>query len=125
MSERRVLVLTFLLPPVYRLGVPIGRYSPCIAGCMATIADDFIVRIEGTTRDLIFEQAQRLLRVVGRNHMPQQIMATLHTPAPTAGGAGYRDGWSIAVNASVYFSPTGLGGDLYPRVEPRPRNVHN
>jgi hypothetical protein len=104
--------LTFLLPPALAL-VPAGRHSPCIAGCVLVIeADRPLVVLTGPSREQVFEQAGRFLKVISKGAGPQTIAAVLESPC------GRRDGWSIAINARVVFAPTALGVDIFPRHAP-------
>jgi hypothetical protein len=64
-------------------------------------------RIDGPSRELVFDQTARFFRVVAaKDRRPLVIAATLLSP-----GRGCRDGWTITVNADVSFAPTGLGAD--------------
>jgi hypothetical protein len=108
--------LKFALPPMLAL-VPAGRHQPCIAGCILTIEPvehDLVVDVAGLSRELVFEQARRFLRIVGKGHGAVSIPATLVTPAPqhVIAAHGGRDSWSIIVNAEVSFAATSIAPDL-------------
>jgi hypothetical protein len=132
--------LKFALPPMLAL-VPAGRHQPCIAGCILTIEPvehDLVVDVAGLSRELVFEQARRFLRIVGKGHGAVSIPATLVTPAPqhviaaapgrsrpSSTGFGGRDSWSIIVNAEVSFAATSIAPDLGLSERPsrRSRNI--
>jgi hypothetical protein len=65
-----------------------------------------MVHIDGPSREPVFDQAARFFRVVAKDRRALVIAATLLSP-----GRGYRDGWTITVNAHVSFAPTALGAD--------------
>jgi hypothetical protein len=119
--------LTFILPRTLTLGIETGRHHPCLHRCMLEVdrhrARDYAVRVRGPSRELVFEQARRYLRVVARGHIAAgaalDITAVLITPAimNTRGG---RDGWTIIVGADVAFAPTTIPPDLPHPAEPRP-----
>jgi hypothetical protein len=101
--------LSFLLPAAISLLVQPGRHQPCLHGCVLTIHRSGLVVIEGPSRERLFEQADRFLRVICKGRPALAIAATLITP-PSLPGAyrGGRDGWSIIVGAEIAFSPTAL-----------------
>lgn len=102
--------LTFLLPPALSLLVQPGRHQPCLAGCVLTIARTGLVAIEGPSRERVFEQATRFLRVNSKGRPPYSVCATL-----CCLDARGRDGWSIIVGADVSFSPTSLPPEIMPQ----------
>lgn len=101
--------LTFLLPPVLGLLVAPGRHQPCLHGCLLEIDRAGLVAIEGPSRERVFEQATRFLRVNGKGRPPYSVTATLSSPHPSG-----RDGWSIIVGAEIAFSPTALPPEIMP-----------
>lgn len=101
--------LTFLLPPMLGLLVQPGRHSPCLHGCVLTIEGGGLVVIDGPSRERVFEQATRFLRVNSKGRPPYSVIATLATPDPRG-----RDGWSIIVGAEIAFSPTALRPTIMP-----------
>lgn len=115
--------LRFLLPPVLSLVVTPGRHQPCIAGCLLVIERQkdlaFLVMIEGPSREQVFEQARRFLRILAKGFGPLSIAAVLSTPAQLApDGApqwsvrGGQDTWTIIVGAEIAFAPTSIPPDL-------------
>jgi hypothetical protein len=108
--------LTFLLPRELTLGLGTGLHHPCLHQCLLFVEHhrerDYCIRIQGPSRELVFDQARRYLRTAARGHLERgaafQIAAVLVTPHKPAG----RDRWTIIVGADVAFSPTGLGADL-------------
>jgi hypothetical protein len=100
--------LTFLLPPALGLMARPGRHSPCLHGCVLTIERDLLVSIDGPSRERVFDQAQRFLRVVTKGiATPNPIAAWLCSPC------GRRDGWSIIIRAEIAIVPTLIPGALY------------
>jgi len=98
--------LSFLLPTSLAGFVRSGTWQPCLAGCLLMVDRNALVRISGRSREAVFDQAARFLRVVAKTHPPLVIAATLISPC------GGRDSWTITVNAGVSFAPTGLGVDV-------------
>lgn len=95
--------LKFLLPETLRLGVVFGRHNPCLHACLLEVRPDWFVEITGPSRDLVFEQARRFLRVHSRGHGPMTFNSVVISPARICRG---RDGWSITLGSSVTFSAT-------------------
>jgi hypothetical protein len=104
--------LVFNLPPIFALSAQPGRHHPCLDGCLAAITRAGQVEIIGPSRERVFEQAHRLLRIIGRGHEPVSIPAVLTSPS-YGHRPGGKDGWSISVNANVSFAPTGLGAEVF------------
>lgn len=104
--------LTFLLPPTVL--APIGRHQPCLAGCVLHFRPAGVAEIEGPSREQVFEQARRFLRVHLKNRPATSIAATLWTPVPDRFGRPIPrgDGWQIIVNSEIAFSPTALPADV-------------
>lgn len=117
MSEYSDYHLKFTLPRVLAL-VPPGRHHPCIAGCILTVeraGANLMVDVAGQSRELVFEQARRFLRVISKGHGAMTIQATLITPAPRYiidGGRGGRDGWTIVIKAEIAFAPGPVAPDI-------------
>jgi hypothetical protein len=105
--------LVFRLPEALTLSVLPGRHRPCLHGCLLDIDRDFVVTVEGKTRELVFEQARRFLRLANKGHGRQLITATL----------GYRMGpretVHVAVEADVVFSTTPIPPDIGDHIRPR------
>lgn len=101
--------LTFLLPPALGLLVAPGRHSPCLHGCVLAIDRAGVVAIEGPSRDRVFDQATRFLKVNSKSLPPYSAAATLWCPEPRG-----RDGWSIIVGAEIAFSPTAMAPTIMP-----------
>ncbi len=97
MSSDPTYRLSFRLPPALRLSVLPGRHTPCIHGCVLEIERDLTVAIEGPSREQVFNQARRFMRVTAKGHGALVIPATLFVPV-----AHLRRGdtWHIAVTAS-------------------------
>lgn len=93
--------LTFLLPD--GAAVTPGFHQPSPEGCALNVAWP-LVEIAGPSRKAVFDHATRLLRLACRHLPPTPIAANLATP----GRPSARDSWTIAVNADVSFSPTGI-----------------
>lgn len=104
MSQYR---LTFLLPDRLAFAVPVGRHQPCLAGCVLDVDRAGLVSIFGLSREQIFAQCRRFMRLVARGHGPLSIAAVLTSPLPPG-----RDAWQIIVGADVAFAPTGLEVDV-------------
>lgn len=86
--------LLFRLPPALALAVVPGRHIPCEHGCVLTVEPDLAVEIEGASREQLFAQARRFMRVTTRGHGSFVIPATLFTPVEHLHRA---DTWHIAV----------------------------
>lgn len=110
--------LTFLLPPALGL-VPPGRHQPCVHGCVLKIAPGGLVSIEGPSREQVFEQTRRFLRLQAKGRPPMTIAATLYTPVEIVRGGP--DPWTIIVNAEIAFAPTARGADVHPLPAGAPR----
>jgi hypothetical protein len=106
--------LTFWLPPQIAARALAGAHRPCCNGCALTVSTIGFVTIEGPSRERVFDQARRLLRVCAKREPAFSIPATLETPLRDRFGRPYpgRDSWSIIVNARVAFSPTRLSADV-------------
>lgn len=123
MAARPLYRLDFTLPPVIGLVAP-GRHHPCLHGCVLTVAPDGRVRVEGLSRERVFDQARRFLRIAARGHLPGRqgrpkaasplsLIAVLTTPRqPHRGVPGGQDGWTIILGAEVAFAPTTLPPDI-------------
>lgn len=100
--------LAFSLPPL--IVVPQGRHQPCLHGCVLRIGPGGIVSIEGPSRELVFEQASRFLRIHLRNWPETSLAATLSTPARDRFGRPFprRDGWQIICGAKIAFAATSV-----------------
>lgn len=98
--------LNFLLPASLAGFVRSGTWQPCLAGCLLQVDRSTLVRISGRSREAVFDQAARFLRVVAKDRPPLVIAATLCSPSRG------RNSWTITVNARVSFAPTGLGADV-------------
>ncbi|MGY3393461.1 hypothetical protein ACVWW6_006052 [Bradyrhizobium sp. USDA 3311] len=111
--------LTFLLPD--GAAALSGFHQPSPEGCALDVRWP-LVAIAGPSRKAVFDHAARLLRASCRHLPPTSVSAYLTTPAQPAG----RDAWSIAVNADVSFSPTGLDAEfpIPPTGQPPPRRLH-
>lgn len=115
--------LRFLIPDALKLAVAPGRHHPCLHGCVLTILQhgerDLMLVIEGPSRDVVFEQCRRFFRVAAKNAPALSIAATVETaPERSRSGRGGSDSWTIALNAQVSFSPTGLGAEVFPEGDP-------
>lgn len=107
--------LTFILPPALGL-VPAGRHQPCLHGCVLDvsgrdIAGDVrapLVTVTGLSREQVFEQARRFLKVHGKGCGPMAFSANLTSPC------GHIDKWAVSLNSGVTFAPTALGADVDP-----------
>lgn len=98
--------LTFLLPDNLLLGVAPGRHSPCLHGCVLMI-ERGRVEISGPSRELVFAQARRFMRIVAKGHDPFSVVAVLRSPDPPG-----RDGWTIIVGSDVSIVPTTIDADI-------------
>lgn len=84
---------------------------PCLAGCMLHV-EDGVARIDGPSRDRVFDQARRFFRAHARKLPALQVAATLSSPRTAARPS--IDTWSIIVNSDVTFSATGIAADIRP-----------
>jgi hypothetical protein len=75
--EAPTFTFTFALAPELRLEAPTGRHQPGIAGCVLTVDSRGQVAVEGNSREQVFAQARRFLRVIGRGYGPLETAATL------------------------------------------------
>src|SRR4051812_38123483 len=97
--------LSFLLPRL----APGRCYAGMVRGVVATENGCSIetelprVRIQGASRERVFEAATGLLRGLGLSE-PMSISAILHTPSRPSGF----DRWQIIVGADVAFAPGGI-----------------
>lgn len=98
--------LSFLLPDTLAAFVRPCVHHPCLAGCLLTIERGGLVRVDGKSREMVFDQTSRFLRVIAKDHPPIIIAANLITPERR------RDAWTITLNASVSFAPTGMGTQI-------------
>lgn len=102
-------VLTFTVPVALRLSVIPGKHLPCLHGCLLVVDEKAErVRIEGPSRESVFEQARRFLKVHARKAGPLTIDAVLRSPAPGRGA----DSWSIICNAEISFAATVAPPDI-------------
>lgn len=101
--------LLFRLPPALSLAVLPGRHTPCLHGCVLEIDPDLQVAIEGPSREQLFNQARRFMRVTARGHGPFIIAASLYTPR---GDLWAVDTWHIAVGAEVVIAATAVRPDI-------------
>lgn len=114
--------LTFALPPQLVHAVPVGRHQPCLAGCVLTVEACSLVTVEGPSRERVFDQVQRFIRVALKAArlkplplLPLQTPVTLRTPAHSAAGGpqGGFDGWSIVAGAEIAIVPTTIPAELF------------
>ena len=75
--EAPTFTFTFTSAPELRLAAPTGRHQPGIAGCVLTIDSRGQVAVEGNSREQVFAQARRFLRVIERGYGPLEMAATL------------------------------------------------
>jgi len=103
--------LIFLLPAVLGL-VPQGRHVPCLMGCLVTIDRAGLVTVAGPSRERVFEQTARFLRILMRRNPPPptSIAAVMSHPASPWG----RIGWQIIVGADISFAPTSIEPTIVP-----------
>lgn len=101
--------LKFRLPPALSLAVVPGRHIPCLHGCVLTIDPDLSVEIEGASREQLFAQTRRFMRVTGRGHGAFLVAATLYTPV---GHLHRADTWHIAVDCAVVIAATPIAPDI-------------
>jgi hypothetical protein len=100
MAEYR---LTFLLPA--SISEPAGVHAPCL-GVFLTVGHGGLVTVEGPSRERVFDQAARFLRVAGKGHAPIAIAAVLRSPC------GRADGWQAILGADVAFAPCSIDPHL-------------
>ena len=93
--------LTFLLPSRLLLMAQPGRHQPCLHGCVLTVERGGLVTVTGLSKEKVFDQAGRFLKIICKGHGAVSLAATLTQPAG-------RDGWSIIVGAKVAFSATSI-----------------
>lgn len=93
-----------LLPPAIGGLVPAGVQHPCLHGCLLTVLPGGVLTITGPSRERVFEQADRFLRILIRRNPPPplSIAATVTSPC------GVRDGWQVIINAEISFAPTAI-----------------
>jgi hypothetical protein len=119
------MVMRSSAPPSYRLSFLLpkglsprpGEYADWVPGCVVQI-DGAQAVVLGPSRQRLFEQTARLVRVICHGKGPFSIAACLESPPPVAG----RDGWTIIVGADVAFSPTAIGAS-FPQSVQEPRHV--
>lgn len=99
--------LTFLLPR--GVALPIGRHAPAGDSCCLVIRPGGVAVVAGRSREMVFDHAGLLLRVIRRRtpagKAPAIVAMTLETPTPQG---PQKDYWTAIVGAEVAFSPTGL-----------------
>src|SRR5437764_1421876 len=109
-------LLTFLLPGGARRDAGLIIDSP--HGCIAQIGKIGLVSVFGPSREVVMDQAARILTVACRG-LPQPLcvaatLYSLHRYGRQNDGRdwlelpGPADGWTIIVGAEVAFSPTAL-----------------
>ncbi len=103
--------LSFMLPASLVLRAPVGRHQPCIHGVVLRVDCGGLVEMEGPSRQSLFDQATRFLRLLAKGRPALTITAVLWTPGER-GYPGGRDGWTITVYAYVSFAPTASGVDI-------------
>jgi hypothetical protein len=111
-------LFSFLLPDGARRDAGIVADSPY--RCFVEVGRIGLVTVMGPSREAVFDQAARILRVACQGRPPCSISGTMYHNTHTNLGddrdwlrlPGPADGWSIAVNAEVAFAPTGLGQDI-------------
>lgn len=101
--------LLFRLPPALGLSVLPGRHTPCVHGCVLTIDRDLLVSIEGPSREQLFNQARRFMRVTAKGHGAFIVAASLYSPR---GDLWAVDTWHIAVGAEVVIAATAMTPDI-------------
>jgi hypothetical protein len=106
--EAPTFTFTFTSAPELRLAAPAGRHQPGIAGCVLTIDSRGQVAVEGNSREQVFAQARRFLRVIGRGYGPLETAATLRVNALAPERIIYEpggcDSWSIVIGADVVIA---------------------
>jgi len=101
-SHPAVLHWSFLLPRGIDPGPPLEGVLAA-PGCRLFVIPP-LVKINGFSREAVFEAATNHLRELKRQPGPHSIAATLKSPPPVAG----TDSWHIIVGADIAFSPTSL-----------------
>lgn len=102
--------LLFRLPPALGLSVLPGRHTPCVHGCVLVIEPDLQVSIEGPSREQLFNQTRRFMRVTARGHGPFVIPASLYSPR---GDLWAVDTWHITViDGVVVISAGAIAPDI-------------
>lgn len=106
--------LTFMLPRIIAEAAIAGDHRPSFEGCKLSISRAGIVEIKGPSKELVFSQGRRLVRVLSKGFEAYCLPARLETPLRDRFGRPYpgRDTWTIIVNAEVAFSPTSLPADV-------------
>lgn len=104
--------LSFLLPPGARAEP--GVHQPSGHGCAVRVTRP-LAEIAGPSREAVFDQAARLVRIACRGLGPLSISAVLMTPSRPSG----RDSWQIIVGADVSFAPTAIDA-AFPNARPPP-----
>jgi len=94
--------LSFLLPKGVDAPWGLDSHFPHL-GCRIRVAAP-LVKIQGPSRERVFEYAGLVLREICHGRPPLSIAATLVSPPPVSGS----DSWTIIVGADVAFSPTSL-----------------
>jgi hypothetical protein len=119
--------LTFTLPRTVSLLAQPGRHQPCVAGVVLMVERCGLVTIEGPSRESLFEQARRFMRVINKGRPPLEIQAWVQGPPRTrpayAGSEEQpllypapRDLWKIIVDAEVAITPaSSLPSTLFAR----------
>lgn len=108
--------LTFTLPRTVSLLAQPGRHQPCIAGCVLMVERCGLVTIEGPSRESLFEQVRRFMRIINKGRPPVEIQCWVQGPPrtrPTYAGSeerplmypAPRDQWKIIVDATVAITP--------------------
>lgn len=106
--------LTFSLPKsLWASAIP-GYHQPCLEGCQVAIMRGYVVFVEGPSKELVFDQARRILRIICKGHIAVELPARLESPLRDRFGRPYpgRDTWSIIVNAEIAFTPTSLSSNI-------------
>jgi hypothetical protein len=111
METGRTLKLTFTLPATLAFAVSEGRVLPCLAGTLLTVDKLGQVNITGKARDQVFEQAERWLGMIAKQHPPRAIHAVLSCDKPGDGWPA-RDSWWIVIGGRISFSPSRLPPEL-------------
>jgi len=101
-SSTSVWRLSFILPDNLYRSVPRGRHAPCLHGCLLTVHGAGLVSVEGISREVVFEQAQRFLRVNGRGQGRLAIDATL----TVLGDEAAKERWLLSAGRARQFAPS-------------------
>jgi hypothetical protein len=94
--------LTFRLPAALGFAVPVGHHVPCLMGCLITIHLGGLVTVDGPSRERVFEQTARFLRLITRRNPPPPISIA------AALRGRHSDSWQIVIGADISFVPTGM-----------------